>query len=250
MGAVRAEFLKLRRSLSWAVVVLLPVAMVFSGVVNTFVAGGQPEDGWHTVWIRSIVFHGLFPLAVGVAILASLVWRVEHRGGNWNALMSGPTPSVRIVVAKAIVVTVLALAMQAVLVTTVVVVGKFVFGLPGVLPGAYVAVSVLIVVACLPLVVLQSGLSMLTRSFATPVAVAFLGAGVSIVLLLAEFEAALFVVPYSLVGRATQLGTATFADTGTVTSGDVVSLVIAATLLTGVLVFGTSVLLDRRDTHT
>lgn len=249
MGAVRAEFLKLKRSLSWAVVVLLPVAMVLSGAVNTVIAGGPLEEGWHTVWMRSVVFYGLFPLAIGIAILASLAWRVEHRGGNWNALMSGPTPSVRIVIAKTTVVAVLALAMQAVLAVTVVVVGKLVFGLPGMLPGTYVAVSILIVVACLPLAALQSGLSMLTRSFATPIAVAFLGAGASIVLLLAEFEAALFVVPYALVGRATQLNTGTFADTGAITSGDVASLVIASVLLTAALIAGTALLLDRRDTH-
>lgn len=251
MGAVRAEFLKLKRSLSWAVVVLLPVTMVLAGAVNTVIPGGQIAEGWHTVWMRSVVFQGLFPLAIGIAILASLVWRVEHRGGNWNALMSGPTPSVRIVIAKTTVVAVLALVMQAVLAVTVVVVGKLVFGLPGMLPGTYVAISVLIVVACLPVAALQSGLSMLTRSFATPIAVAFLGACASIVLLLGEFEAALFVVPYALLGPATQLGTGLFTSTGvgTITSGDAVPLVIASALLTAALLAGTALLLDRRDTH-
>jgi len=67
------------------------------------------------MWLRSVVFYGLFPLAIGIGILASLMWRVEHRGGNWNALMSGPTSSMRIVAAKAVVVAVLAAAMQVVL---------------------------------------------------------------------------------------------------------------------------------------
>jgi lantibiotic transport system permease protein len=249
MGVVRAEFLKLARSLSWAVVVLLPVAIVVAGAVNTLASGEQPEDGWHTMWLRSVVFYGLFPLAIGIGILASLVWRVEHRGGNRNALMSGSTSSLRIVVAKATVVAVLAAAMQGVLLLTVVALGKVVFGLPGMLPGKYVAVSLLIVLACIPVAVLQSGLSMFMRSFAAPVSVAFVGAGASVVLLLVELDAAIFLIPYALISRATQLGTGTFADTGTITACDIASVVIAAVILTGALIAGSAAFLDRRDTR-
>lgn len=250
MGAVRAEFIKLKRSLSWTVVVLLPVAMVIAGAVNTLVSGETPEDGWHTMWLRSVVFYGLFPLAIGIGILASLVWRVEHRGGNWNALMSGPTSSMRIVAAKAVVVAVLAAAMQVVLFLTVTVIGSFVFAIPGPPPGRYVAVSLLIMIACVPVAVLQSGLSMLMRSFAAPIAVAFLGAGAAVVLLLAGLDAAIFVVPYALISRATQLGTGTFGDTGAITGGDVVSIVAGALVLTAALIAVTTAILDRRDTRT
>ena len=88
MNSIAAEFSKLKRSLSWAVVVLLPIVLVVSGLIMTLIDGRGLEDGWHTLWMRSIVFYGLFPLSVGIAILASLVWRAEHRGSNWNALMS------------------------------------------------------------------------------------------------------------------------------------------------------------------
>lgn len=250
MGAVNAEFLKLKRSLSWAVVVGLPVAIVISGSVNTTIAGGQPDDGWQTMWEQSVVFYGFFPLAVGIGVLASLVWRVEHRGGNWNALMGGPTASLRIVAAKAAVVAALAAAMQLVLLVAVVVVGKFVFGLPGMLPGGYLGISALIVLACVPVAVLQSGLSMLMRSFAAPVAVAFLGAGASVVLLLAELDAAIFVSPYALIGRATQLGTGLLADDGAITPVYVASITISALVLTGALLAGTATILDRRDVRT
>ncbi|WP_043636900.1 ABC transporter permease [Nonomuraea candida] len=250
MGAVRAEFLKLKRSLSWTVVVLLPVAMVIAGAVNTLVSGSRPEDGWHTMWLRSVVFHGLFPLAIGIGILASLVWRVEHRGGNWNALMSGPTSALRIMASKAVVVAVLAAAMQAVLLLTVVVIGVVVFAIPGLPPGRYVGVSLLIMLACVPVAVLQSGLSMLMRSFAGPIAVAFLGAGAAVVLLLAGLDAAVFVIPYALISRATQLGTGTFGDTGAITGGDVASIVIGALVLTAALTTATTQILDRRDTRT
>ena len=62
-------------------------------------------------------------------------------------------------------------ALQAVLVGGVLATGKLVFALPGMLPPQYFVLSIAIVVACLPVAALQSGLSMLMRSFAAPVAV-------------------------------------------------------------------------------
>lgn len=249
MAAVLAEFLKLKRSLSWAVVLLLPVIMVVSGSVMTLIGAERLDHGWHTMWLRSVVFYGLFPLAVGIAILASLVWQVEHRGGNWNALMSGPTSTARILAAKATAIATLAAVMHGVLLASVIVVGKIAFDLPGMLPGEYFVASILIVLACIPVAVLQSGLSMLIRSFAMPIAVTFVGAGVSTVLLLAKINIAIFILPYALIGRATQLGTTAFGATGRITSGDIASTIIATILLTAVLASVTTATLNRRDTH-
>ncbi|WBL18946.1 MULTISPECIES: ABC transporter permease [Micrococcaceae] len=250
MKAIGAELIKLKRSLSWAVVVLLPILLVVSGSIMTLIDGRPLEDGWHTLWMRSIVFYGLFPLAVGIAILASLVWRAEHRGGNWNALMSGPTSSLRIVLAKAAVIGMLAAIMQALAVATTIVLGKLVFHLPGFLPGEYLIAAVAIIVACFPVAVLQSWLSMLMRSFAAPVAVAFVGAGFSAFLLVLKLTPAIFISPYATVSRATQLGTSTFADTGEVT-GPVIALIIGAALaLSAVLTAANTAVLERGDTRT
>lgn len=250
MNAIGAELVKLKRSLSWAVVVLLPITLVVSGSVMTLIDGRPLEDGWHTLWMRSIVFYGLFPLAVGIAILASLIWRAEHRGSNWNALMSGPTSSLRIVLAKATVIGMLAAIMQVLAVATTIVLGKLVFQLPGFLPGEYLIAAVVIIVACFPVAVLQSWLSMLMRSFAAPVAVAFVGAGISAFLLVLKLTPAIFISPYATVSRATQLGTSTFADTGEVT-GPVVALIIgAALILSAVLTTADTAILERGDTRT
>src|SRR5699024_5441874 len=195
-------------SLSWAVVVLLPIVLVVTGSIMTLIDGRGLEDGWHTLWMRSVVFYGLFPLPVGIAILASLVWRAEHRGSNWNALMAGPTPSLQIVVAKAAVISVLAAIMQAIAVVTAVVLGKICFGLPGSLPPEYLAVSLVIILAGVPVAVLQSWLSMQMRSFAAPVAVAFLGAGFSAFPPVGGLGAASFISPYAAPSSSTQLGAA------------------------------------------
>lgn len=250
MDAVLSELTKLRRSLSGAVVVLLPVVLVLTGSVMTFLEGQDLANGWHTLWMRSIVFYGMFPLPVGIAILASLVWRVEHRGSAWNALMSGPTSSLRIVLSKAAVLTGLAAIMQVIAVTVCVLLGKAAFGLPGSLPGEYLGASVVIVLASMPVAVLQSGLSMLVRSFAAPVAVAFVGAGLSTALLVAGLDAAVFVSPYAALGRATQLGTGVIADSGEITVGVVVLVTGASALLSAVLAAATALVLERRDVRT
>lgn len=250
MDAVLAELMKLKRSLSTAVVVLLPVVMVLTGSVMTLLEGQGLDDGWHTLWMRSVVFYGMFPLPVGIAILASLVWRVEHRGTAWNALMSGPTRSWRIVLAKSAVITGMAAIMQVIAVVVCVLLGKLAFGLPGLLPAEHLGVSALIVLASMPVAVLQSGLSMLLRSFAAPVAVAFVGAGFSTALLVADLEVAVLVSPYAALGRATQLGTGAIADDGTITAGVLAMLVVGSVLPALVLTAVTTSVLERRDVRT
>lgn len=250
MKVFAAELIKLKRSLSWGVAVLLPIIMVASGSIITLIDGRALEDGWHTLWMRSIVFYGLFPLSVGIAILASLVWRTEHRGSNWNALMAGPTSSLRIVLAKAGVVAVLAAIMQIIATASTVVLGKLVFGLPGFLPPQYLAVSVTIVIASIPVAVLQSWLSMQMRSFAAPVAVAFLGAGFSTFLLVVGIDPAIFVSPYATVSRAAQLGTGSFADTGEITAAVLAIITAASLVLSAVLTAANTLVLERTDAHT
>lgn len=250
MHTIGAEALKLKRSMSWAVVLLLPVILAVTGSVTTLADGNPLEDGWHTLWLRSVVFYGLFPLAIGIGILASLVWRGEHRGSNWNALMSGPTRSSSIVIGKTAAVALLAIAMQVVMIVAVIVMGKAVFGLPGMLPAEYFSISALIALASVPLAGLQSGLSMLMRSFAAPIAVAFVGAGVSAVLLTADVEGVIFVSPYGLISRTTQLGTSAFADSGTIGVPLVISILVATVALTAVFVAVATRVLERSDTRT
>lgn len=250
MRAISAEFLKLKRSMSWAIVVILPLVLAVTGVVNTLVDGSGLDDGWHTLWLRCVVFYGLFPLSVGIAILGSLVWRSEHRGSNWNALMASPTTSLSIAVGKAAAVALLAVSMQVVMLTGVIVLGKTVFGLPGLLPPEYFLASLLIALASVPVAALQSGLSMLMRSFAAPIAVAFVCAGISTVLLAMDVEAAIFVSPWALVSRATQLGTAAFADSGQISTATVISILVASVILTAVVAAITTRVLERTDART
>lgn len=253
--SIYSEFIKLKRSMSLAVVVLLPVMTVFAGSMSTLATEGQFQDGWHTLWLRSVGFYGIAILPVGIAILASLVWRVEHKNGNWNALMGRPVSSLQVIIGKVAVVAVLSAAMQVVLLVTVIALGEIVFGLPGMLPAVYFISSAVIMMACVPVAALQSGLSTFLRSFAVPVVIALVGAGVSTMALLIGVKA-VSVVPYALATRATQLGTVltggggTSFDVAEVSPGSVLFLVSMALALTAVMVAGTTAILDRRDVRT
>lgn len=247
MGAIIAELIKLKRSLAWPVVVLLPVALVLAGAATQLAHGTVPRDGWHTVWLQSVGFYGLLPLALGIAILGSLVWRAEHAGSNWNALMSGPTSSVRIVTAKAVVVAGLTAVMQLVLLAAVIAVGTFAFALPGMLPAEYFGITGLLILATFPAAVVQSAVSAFLRSFAAPIAWALVGSGASTAALMAVGNPAL-VSPYALATRAALLGTGSLVDTGTVTGGDVLAIAAAAVLGAAFWILVQVAILERRDT--
>ncbi len=254
MGSVIAEFVKLKRSMSWAVVLLLPIIMVFAGAMSTFTGEGNFSEGWHTLWIRSIGFYGMALLPVGIAILASLVWRVEHKNSNWNALMSRPVSTTQVVIGKVVAISVLAAAMQLVLVGTVIALGKLAFGLPGMLPVDYWISSAVVVVASVPVAALQSGFSTVMRSFAAPVAIALVATGISTMLLMVRVKASL-VLPYALATDATQLGTTLVNGEGTsfnasaISPGSVLLLVGTAAIMTTVIIAGTSLVLNRTDTR-
>ena len=250
-ASVLAEFGKLRRSATWVVVVLLPVTSLIAGVSGSIVVEGGLTDGWNTLWIRTVGFYGMFLLPTGLGVLAALVWRAEHQGGNWNALMARPVGSLQVVTGKATAVAALAAAMQLVLLSGQFVVGKLLLGLPGLLPVEYLVVSVLIVLASVPVAALQSGLSMLTRSFVAPVAAALAGASTGVVVLLAKIDVLTTVLPHALLVRAALLGSplegrSAFDDID-VAVGSVVPIAVGSLVLTGLLVTATTTVLHRRD---
>mgnify|MGYP002758013505 CR=1 FL=1 len=117
MSSVIIEFLKLRRSASWGVVLVLPTVSVLCACVLV-----RPTD-WQLLWVRSIGFYGMVLLPVSLGVLASLVWRVEHQGSNGLVLMSAPVPTWRTVAAKATAAWLLAAVMQLVLVMAAAAVG-------------------------------------------------------------------------------------------------------------------------------
>ena len=246
--SVIIEFLKLRRSASWGVVLVLPTVSVLCACVLV-----RPTD-WQLLWVRSIGFYGMVLLPVSLGVLASLVWRVEHQGSNGLALMSGPAPTWRTVAAKAAAAWLLATVMQLVLVMAAAAVGALVLGLPGVLPSRYLVAGLLVAVACAPVCAVQSGLSAFTRSFAVPVAIGLALTGAGTTALLVHIPAA-WLLPHALVTRTTQIGATSDGAALVFAAQDLTWTSAAVTVATGavlsaVVVLVTSAVLNRVDCRT
>ena len=89
MGVFIAVLIKIRRSAAWILAALVPSVTAVASAMGAWTSGGF-EDGWNTLWIRSIGLYGMLMLGVGLSVLASLVWRAEHTGNNWNAMAAQP----------------------------------------------------------------------------------------------------------------------------------------------------------------
>lgn len=200
MNAIRAELLKLRRSAVWIIVVVLPLFAVVTGTVNYVLNVGELSATWSSYWSQVTLFYGLLYLSIGVAVLASTLWRMEHRG-NWPRLLAAPVSPGSILTAKLAALALLVVVMQAVLIATGWIAGILAAGLPPALPANVLLVLALSALPAIAVAALQSLLSMLIRSFAAPVMLAVLGCVLGLGLMLAGHDSLALAVPYALVTR-------------------------------------------------
>lgn len=205
-GLMACELAKVKGSRIGIFVVLYPLIMVLTGTGMTLISGGFGTDGWHLLWARATGFYGMAMYAVGIAVIASLVWRVEHKGGNWNALMSSRTPAWGVMTGKTLAIGLLSALMQPVFLITAILVGKLA-GLPGMLPLEYWWSVLASMIACLPVAAAQSAFSCFIRPFAPPIAMGLVMAGANTFLLLLHLTPAYF-LPYGILIRATMMGSA------------------------------------------
>ena len=200
MNAIRAELLKLRRSAVWIIVVVLPLFAVVTGTVNYVLNVGELSSTWSSYWSQVTLFYGLLYLSIGVAVLASTLWRMEHRG-NWPRLLAAPVSPGSILTAKLAALALLVVVMQAVLIATGWIAGILAAGLPPALPANVLLVLALSALPAIAVAALQSLLSMLIRSFAAPVMLAVLGCVLGLGIILSGHDSLSLAVPYALVTR-------------------------------------------------
>lgn len=85
---IPVPFLKLKRSVIWAALLLLPAISAVIGTANY--AGNRSilQDGWYSLWSQHTLFLDFLFLPVLIAVFVSSLWRLEHTGTNWNILKS------------------------------------------------------------------------------------------------------------------------------------------------------------------
>jgi len=129
-------------------------------------------------------------------VYASYLWRLEHRGHNWNLIMTAPVRPFCLYFAKFWVVAKLAVLTQGWLLTLFIIGGKFGAGLNGFPPLEIVLWLLRGAIGGLAIVALQLLLSMVIRNFALPVLIAL---GGSVAGLLAAGKNLGLFWPYSLM---------------------------------------------------
>lgn len=245
LDVLAAEILKLRRSAVWVVVLILPLLSVITGTVNFVMNAGVLDNEWDSYWSQVTLFYGLIFASVGVAVLCSAMWRMEHLG-NWPRLMAGPTSTGAIVGAKLGALAVLVAAMQAALFVFAWIAGVVFAGMPLAIPARFAVGAIVAALASLSVAALHSFISMLVRSFAAPVAVAVLGCVVGVGLLLSgASQAVSSLIPYTLVTRALSLGSSAFADSAALSWAEVARVAVPSLFLALVLTVLAAAVLDR-----
>ncbi|WP_448232337.1 ABC transporter permease [Microbacterium lacticum] len=237
----RAELVKLKRSSTWLIAAILPLLAVTTGTINLANNRDVLNSGWASFTSQVVLFYGMLFFSLGIGLLASTVWRMEHRGTNWYLVLTTTTRPASLVLAKAGVIAVVAAFMQLVLIVGTLASGVLVLRLDGALPWQFVLVGALAVVAALPLIAVQSLLSMLLKSFAAPVAICLLGCVLGIATVtsvtLRPFS---YVLPQAINTRTLTLGsTAALAESGGLTVGDVAPLLLTAVGLAAIFLLAT-----------
>lgn len=234
---LRAELIKLRRSAVWPIALVLPLLAVTTGTINYANSADLLPSDWAAFTSQVVLFYGMLFFSLGIGLVAATTWRVEHRGSNWNLLLTATRRPLLLVLAKVAVTTVPVAFMQAVLVVGTLVSGTFVLRLDGGVPWSFVLVGALSVVAALPLVVLQSLLSMLLRSFAAPVALCLVGCVLGVATVTSVGLRPLsHVLPQAINTRALNLGSTSLAGSGGLTAGDAIPILLTALGLAAALV--------------
>lgn len=173
-SAVRAELIKLRRAPIWIAFVALPAVAAAIGTFNYVSNLAILKLGWFDLWTQHTLFAGMFFLHALIGASCSWLMRLEHRGTNWNLLMTSPVGMVSILMAKLFVAwLMLAVALVA---TGALFVGcGKLAGLSG-LPGSEFALWLTLAwIGGLAPIACQLLVSLLIRNFAAPVGVAVIG---------------------------------------------------------------------------
>ena len=238
-----AETIKLKRSSAWVVTVLLPLLAVITGTFNFYGNRETFPQTWVSLTSQMTFFYSMMFCPLGVALLASTVWRVEHRGTSWNAMRTTPHSPTAVALAKTLILFTPVLAMQVILVVLAWISGTLVMGLGPAMPTAFIVSGLLAVVAAAPLVAVQSLLSMLMRSFAAPVAVAFLGCVVSFGLMASQSPLT-YAVPQGILSKTLTLGSSAMSTAGKLDAASMLPLLVAIVGL-GAVLWGLLALVSR-----
>ncbi|MFE7822051.1 ABC transporter permease [Priestia megaterium] len=169
------ELLKTKRSVVWALTILVPSLSIFLGVGNFLVnakAFIDPKANlWVEAWSQVIIFYGMIFLPMLIGIYASTICRYDHLTGGWKQVLSFPISRNKLYLSKLLILFLLLGVTQISLLILYIITGKM-FDFNGTLIlKDFVSYCLLGWVAALPLAALQLWLAFNWKSFAFPITI-------------------------------------------------------------------------------
>ena len=193
---IKAEKIKLKRSLVWIAFILLPIIPAIMGTFNYLQNIDILTDGWYSLWTQHTLFSCYFFLPVIIGVYCSYLYRLEHVNHNWYRIMTLPIPPIYSYLSKLIVATCMVLLTQIWIGVLFVVSGKL-CGLTGSVPIELIEWLLYGVSGGSVICAIQLSISLVIRSFAVPVGMALIGGIGSIAAIAAGYGV---MYPYSLLG--------------------------------------------------
>lgn len=193
---LKAERMKLRRSPVWTAFILMPIVPAVLGTVNYLGNSEILTSEWYSLWTQHTLFTCYFFLPIMIGIYCSYIMRLEQNNRNWNKTLTMPSPKWMVFTSKLIITAFMILISEIWIGALFIISGRLI-GMDGALPLKETAVWCLFgtlggtVMAAAQLVI-----SMLVKSFALPVGLAFAGGISGLVFLVKDLG---HIWPYSLM---------------------------------------------------
>lgn len=174
LACIKSEQLKLRRSHIWIAFVLTPIIPALMGTQNYLNNLDVLQSEWFSLWTQETLFYSNFFFSPLIAIYCSYLWRIENQNKNRHMLLTVPVPVRDLFLGKLFSIIKITVFTQIWIFVLFILSGRLV-QLPGFPPLQtlfYIARGLIggIVIAALQLLI-----SMLLKSFATPIAIAVIG---------------------------------------------------------------------------
>lgn len=192
-GSRLPEMMKLRGSIAWLPFVLLPVLSALIGTFNYWQNSDVLTDGWYSLWSQHTLFLCYFFFPASVAVACSILCRFEHKGTNWNQILTCTTPG-RIVLEKTLSAVVIS-ACGILWIGILFLVGGKIVGIEGLPPLKTLEWLACGMSATLPLSALHIWIGLKIRNLAVPVGIAVAGGIAGLVFTQMEVP---YFFPYSL----------------------------------------------------
>lgn len=123
---IQTEWIKVRHSVVWSAVLLIPLISVLIGSGSFYVNKDLFSGNlWFEFWTQIALFYGYFLYPLLIAIIAAYLWRLEHLENNWNMIRTYPVNGPSIWFSKLIILYMFALIAQTLMVVFYFLAGHF-----------------------------------------------------------------------------------------------------------------------------